>query len=395
MSGQRVIRIGFIGLNATECWAINAHLPYFKLPSGSQKYRINALLNSSEDSAKAAIASHGLDAVTKAYGSAERFAEDPDIDLVVCSVRVDKHYPLLKPVLQKTNAKAVFCEWPLGRNLQEAEELTALAKARGIKTIVGLQGRVAPTSKVVKKLIEEGKIGRPLSVTVTASGYNFGVADLHTLAYSSDINVGGNMMTIHFSHTLDTISQAVGQLQSYSVTLDTQRKKTLLRNKPHTYKPGPDDEPVKIIGEVERTSHDQILVQGHLENGAAFSFHMRGGMPFSDTPALDWRVYGEDGEIRITTPGMNLHFGGPGHRVQLHTHGSEKAEDVEVPQDEFDESGLPWPAKGPSRVYEAFAKGESGVYAGWEEAVKRHRLVEELYEINKKGSEVQATYAQD
>lgn len=389
---SKPIRVGFIGLNASESWAVNAHLPYLKQTS---KYSIVALLNSSEDSAKAAITSHGLGPDVKAYGSADAFGVDAEIDLVVCSVRVDRHHPILMPILERTNAKAVHCEWPLGRNLAEAEELLALASSRGIRTIVGLQGRVAPSCHAVKTLIEEDKIGKALSVTITASGYNFGVADVQTLAYTSDITIGGNLITIHASHFLDSIMNAIGQLATYSVVLETKRPKTLLRDKPHTYKPGPNDEPVKIVGEVPRTSYDQILLQGHLENGALFSFHMRGGMPFPGTPGLEWRIYGEKGEIRLTTPSANLHFGGPGHTIQLHDPATDKVEDIQPPQDEHDDAGLPWPARGPARIYDAFAAGEEGHYPTWEDAVKRHRLVEEMYARVKQGGEERpAKYAQ-
>ncbi len=377
------IRIGFIGLSASDSWAVNAHLPYLK--RANSNYEIVALLNSSEDSANAAIASHNLKGSTKAYGLPEAFADDENIDLIVCSIRVDRHYPILKPILEKTKAKAVHCEWPLGRNLAEAEELTAMANERGIKTIVGLQGRAAPTGHMVKKLIDDGLIGKLLSVTISAAAYNFGAADLHSLSYISDINTGGNLVTIHFSHFLDTVNQALGQLKSYNVLLETMRPKTLLRNKPHTYKPGPGDEPVKIVGEVPRTAHDQILVQGLLENGGVFSFHMRGGMPFPETPGLEWRIYGEKGEIRVTAPSASLHFGGPGHKIQLHDHESGIVEEVMIPKDVFDEEGLPWPARGPARVYEAIAASwqeptvSSDIVASWDDAVRRHQLVEEMY----------------
>ncbi|SMQ51627.1 unnamed protein product [Zymoseptoria tritici ST99CH_3D7] len=378
------IRIGFIGLNKTDSWAVNAHLPYLK---DSAKYKIVALLNSSKDSAQAAIESHGLSSDTKAHGSTEAFAADDNIDLIVCSVRVDRHYPILKPILEATKAKAVHCEWPLGKNLAEAEELTALAKSKGLKTIIGLQGRQSPTGHVVKRLLDEGRIGKPLSVTITFAGYNFGEADLEPLAYLSDIEIGGNMVTIHFSHTLDVITNAVGQLASYSVVLDTKREKTLLRNKPHTYKPQSEtDEPVQIVGEVKRTSHDQIAIQGHLTNGAVFSFHMRGGHPFPDTPGLEWRVYGKAGEIRITTPSANLHFGGSGHKIQLHDHKSGSVKNIEVPKDEWDEKELPITARAPARIYEAFADGKEDGYGTWEDAVVRHRLVEEMYARARDGS---------
>lgn len=169
--------------------------------------------------------------------------------------------------------------------------------------------------------------------------------------------------------------------------LDTKREKTLLRNKPFTYsKKSESDEPVKIVGEVQRTSHDQIAIQGHLENGAVFSFHMRGGHPFPNTPGLDWRVYGETGEIRVTAPSANLHFGGPGHTVQLHTHETNSLEDINIPQDKWDEKEFSFPARAPARVYEALAGGKEDQYATWEDAVRRHRLIEELYARSNDGS---------
>ena len=40
--------------------------------------------------------------------------------------------------------KIVFCEWPLGANLAEAEEMASLANARALRTAVGLQARSDP-----------------------------------------------------------------------------------------------------------------------------------------------------------------------------------------------------------------------------------------------------------
>jgi predicted dehydrogenase len=380
------IKIGFIGLSATSSWGVNAHLPYLQRPDSA--YRIVALLNSSASSAEAAAKAHNLGPNVRAYGSPEEFAADDDIDMVVCSVRVDKHYPILMPIIQKTKAKAMHCEWPLGKNLAEAEELAALAREKGIRTVIGLQGRATATCHTIRNLLDEGRIGKPLSVTVTASGYNFGAADLESLAYLSDISTGGNLVTIHFSHMLDTINQAVGQLKSSNIILETMRPKTLLRNKPHTYKPTkPDDEPVKIVGEVTRTSHDQIVLQGILKNGAVFSYHLRGGMPFPGTPGIQWRVYGETGEIRMTAPSASISFGGPDHKIEVHDHASDSVEEVVIPKDKFDEEELSLAARAPARVYEAFAEslkkddaGPSNLFGTWDDAVERHRLIDRWYE---------------
>ena len=96
------IRIGFIGLASNDSsWSSVAHMPYLKR---SSRYEIVAVLNSSEKSSRAAIEFNHLPSSTKAYGDAESFATDSDIDFVVCAVRVDRHYALIKPSLEAGKA---------------------------------------------------------------------------------------------------------------------------------------------------------------------------------------------------------------------------------------------------------------------------------------------------
>ena len=126
---------------------------------------------------------------------------------MVCSTRVDLHYPTIKPSLEK--GKDVYVEWPLGANVQEAQELNALAKEKGARTVVGLQGRVSPIVLQIKSLIEEGVVGPVLSSSVDARG---GTKERDTISeglkYFMDRKVGGNMVTIGFAHSesIDLIS---------------------------------------------------------------------------------------------------------------------------------------------------------------------------------------------
>ncbi|KAJ9668453.1 hypothetical protein H2201_001501 [Coniosporium apollinis] len=196
------IRVGFRGISAnvgprTDAggWAKAAHLPYLRK---SSLYEIVALCNTSVETAKAAIRSHGLPELTKAYGSPEGLAADLDVDLVVCSVNVQKHYNLIKPALLA--GKDVIVEWPLGANLKEAEELTLIAKETGAKTAVGLQARFAPAVTKVRELLAEGRIEPVLSSTfVGAVGLYSGIESVGA-GFLMDINTGGNMVTIHCGH---------------------------------------------------------------------------------------------------------------------------------------------------------------------------------------------------
>ena len=137
------IRTGLIGLAATAtpsilgAWGVMAHLRSIQgLPDD---YELVAVANSSVESAQRSIDFHKLHATVKAYGSPEEIAADPNVELVVVSVAVSRHFFLAKPALE--HKKAVFVEWPLGASLKEAEDMVKLASANGVKTMVGVQGR--------------------------------------------------------------------------------------------------------------------------------------------------------------------------------------------------------------------------------------------------------------
>jgi predicted dehydrogenase len=201
------IRVGIIGLaSGTEVtaspgggWASSAHLPYLL---ASPHYEIVALCNSSVESAKIAVKKYDLPTSTKAYGRSEDLANDLDVDLVVCSVRVDRHYKLMKPVLEM--GKNAFVEWPLGANLQEAEELTTIAQKSGSTTMVGLQGRIDPGVQKLRELNKGGKIGDVLSTVITAHVGGLGGAfEPPGIEYQAQKAVGGNLLTIVSMHTID------------------------------------------------------------------------------------------------------------------------------------------------------------------------------------------------
>lgn len=97
------ICVGIIGLGRGSgtikgpgLWAASAHIPYL---TASTHYKITAVSNSTVSSAQKSIDHYHLGPDVKAYGSPEDLANDPDIDLIVVTVRVAKHYALTKPAL--------------------------------------------------------------------------------------------------------------------------------------------------------------------------------------------------------------------------------------------------------------------------------------------------------
>lgn len=103
-----VIRLGIIGLSADQgAWATLAHAGPLKSPSLSEKYAITALATSSPESAKAAAKAHGIPE-SKAYSSPEAIANDPDVDMVVVSVKVWHSSITKKSTLEQTKKMSWF-----------------------------------------------------------------------------------------------------------------------------------------------------------------------------------------------------------------------------------------------------------------------------------------------
>ena len=201
---SKPIRVGFMGLNSKDApsiasqWGKSAHLPYLQK---SPLYTITALCNSSVESSKKAIERYGFDpAKVRAYGDPESLANDPNVDLVVCSVRVGQHYNLCKPALLA--GKAVFCEWPLASNLQQMNELATLASEKKVKTMLGLQGRNGPYVQAIKNLIGDGpgQIGKLLSTSMTNQASLLGLTLPQDISYLTKFEVGGNLVTIPGIH---------------------------------------------------------------------------------------------------------------------------------------------------------------------------------------------------
>lgn len=196
------IRTALIGLSASAAtnWASSAHLPYLLSAEGRSQFQIVALCNSSAEAARRAIAAYGLPAATtRAYGAPEELAADPDVQLVVCCTRVDRHHDTVLPSLRR--GKHAYVEWPLAESAGRAAELAALARDRGGRTVVGLQGRFAPAVLKVRELVGSGRVGKVLSSEVRAAGGSNNRDVLPVgLKYFTDRKVGGNVLTIGFGH---------------------------------------------------------------------------------------------------------------------------------------------------------------------------------------------------
>src|SRR6184192_888759 len=199
---ESTLGVGIIGVNPDRGWAATAHIPALRaLPN----YEIRALSAHSPESARAAGEAFGVGAV---FSHHEQLVAQPDVDVVAVTVKVPHHRELVSAALAA--GKAVYCEWPLGRDLDEARAMAALAAEKGARTVVGLQARQAPAIEFVRDLLRDGYVGQVLSTTLVGLSVPGDVV-VKPNAYMLDKNNGANLLTIALGHSLDTLNYVLGE----------------------------------------------------------------------------------------------------------------------------------------------------------------------------------------
>src|SRR5437773_5884376 len=144
---ESTLGVGIVGVSPVRGWAATAHIPALRaLPN----YQIQALSAHSAESARAAGEVFEVSAV---FSDHEQMVTRPDVDVVAVTVKVPHHRELVSAALAA--GRAVYCEWPLGRDLDDARAMAALAAEQGVRTVVGLQARRAPAIEFVQELLNE------------------------------------------------------------------------------------------------------------------------------------------------------------------------------------------------------------------------------------------------
>jgi predicted dehydrogenase len=265
------IRLGLIGASVRGTWSARSHLPAVR---ASTDVELTAVCTTRADSAEAARQAWGA---RLAFDDYRRMVASPEIDAVAVVVRVPSHYAPTKAALEA--GKHVYCEWPLGRTTAEAMELSALAKAKGLVTAVGLQARVNPALMHMKELVEAGLVGEVMAIHVSLMREGVLSRPSHR-TWQRDAELGANTLTIANGHTVDAMRFVAGDFSRLSAVVATQAKQWL-------------DTGTNTLLDV--TSPDNVLLSGRLVNGAVASVHI-GAIPFAGS-GYRMEIYGCDGTL--------------------------------------------------------------------------------------------------
>lgn len=269
---DETLKVALVGANADgRGWGPAAHMPAI---AAVERFELAAVCTSSAVSAAAASQAYGI---PRAYHDVHDLAAEPDIDVVAVAVRVPHHHAIVMPLLEA--GKHVYCEWPLGATTPQAQDMASAARANGVATVVGLQGRHDPALAHARMLIGDGWLGEVLSVTVTMIG---GGALGHRAedAWMADSTAGANTMTIVAGHLLDYVEYLFGALTEISATVRVQVPQWRLVDTGET---------------VEADAPDHILVHGTLSGGGLLSFQAS-SVPYNG-PGWRMEAYGTRGTL--------------------------------------------------------------------------------------------------
>ena len=85
--------------------------------------------------------------------------------IIISATPETTHFPMAKESLQA--GKHVFLEKPIALELAEADELVALARSKGLLFTIGYSQRFNPKFAYVKRSIDDGTIGQPVTALVS------------------------------------------------------------------------------------------------------------------------------------------------------------------------------------------------------------------------------------
>jgi predicted dehydrogenase len=359
--GFEPLRVGLIG--AAGRWGPSAHVPALQ---GVRETDLYAVGTAHDDTAQAAAARFG---VTRAYGSDKALHADPGVEAVVVAVRVPAHYQLAKSAIEA--GKHVYCEWPLGANTSEAEELAALARRKNVRTIVGLQRRQSAPYLYMRELVREGYVGEVLAVNMLLMGGGV-LTRTSDRTWQRDVTLGANTLTITFGHAVDAMCMVVGEMTEISAIVAT-RVPQWFEGDTKKY--------------VDVTSPDNILVHGRLENGAVVNAYV-GVHPYHGS-GHRFEIYGKEGTLAMIGGGQ------AGDELKRRIMGGRKddkaLQELPVPArfqwvpDAVRDGG---PAYDVGQMWVKFAaaiRTGASVDADFEHAVRRHRMLDAIVRSSETG----------
>ena len=150
--GVGIVGTGFMG--AAHAYGFHTAPLIFDL---ALHPRLEVVADVRREAANAAAERFGFQ---RAVGSWRELVDDPAVELVAITTPNDTHAEIALAAIAA--GKHVYCEKPLATDWRGARAMAEAARKSGVSTLVGYNYIRSPAVAYVRRLLEDGTIGRPL-----------------------------------------------------------------------------------------------------------------------------------------------------------------------------------------------------------------------------------------
>lgn len=177
--------------SGSTAWGLlsTAHINRLVLAGARESDRVDVVGVASRELARAEeyAREHGIE---RAYGSYEDLLADPAIEAVYISLPNSLHIEWSIKALE--SGKHVLCEKPLGRRAEDVERAFDAADRAGRILMEAFMYRHNPQTDKLKKLVDEGAIGR---LQLIRAVFSFPLRDSANVRLSAELE-GGSLMDV-------------------------------------------------------------------------------------------------------------------------------------------------------------------------------------------------------
>ncbi|HPH97349.1 MAG TPA: Gfo/Idh/MocA family oxidoreductase [Anaerolineaceae bacterium] len=190
-------------------------------------------------------------------------------DAVIISNPTSLHMDVALPAAEA--GCALFLEKPISHNLERMDQLEAALQNSGKPALVGFQFRFNPGLRTVRQMLDEQRIGRPLSVRAHWGEYLPGWHpwEDYRQSYSARADLGGGVV-LTLSHPLDYLRWLLGEAELLAAV-------------------------TAQLGGLDVQVEDTAEMLFSFESGALGSLHL----DYNQRPASHWlEITGSEGMLR-------------------------------------------------------------------------------------------------
>ena len=143
---------------------------------------------------------------TKIYTKYEELLEKGNLDAVIIATPSRMHAPMVRAALER--GIHVFCEKPFCLDWREAQELAAMAEAKGLINQVGYHYRYVGAFQRMKQILDSGALGEIKHVL--AEAYGPVVLRARKQNWRTKKTEGGGCLYDYAAHPLNLLNWAFG-----------------------------------------------------------------------------------------------------------------------------------------------------------------------------------------